>query len=235
VPVKKEDLLEKNGFYIEFATEKKPRKRKVISRSKSHPTWKYPSWKKGRMIHCESELERDACRRLDVDLSVFTYGEQGVCITYKLNNEIHRHYPDFFVETSMGKIFKEVKYEDDANLPEISERTEYLSKVLPIDGYRYEVITEAEIRKQPRMDNAVYLLRRGRQPVDVLAHEALRQYSKIKGDLCWGNLTKDKSCPINLFQVCRLILEGYLMISLDEVWHEHTPVFLSSSNKKRSA
>ena len=200
------------------------RQRKVISRSNAIRTIKFPSFKVGRMVHCNSPLERDACPLMDVDHSIKIYQEQPVRLRYQLNGEVHDHYPDFELQTITENIFREIKTEKYANTPEIKARTAYLTEVLPTYGYQYEVMTETTIHQQPRLKNATFLLKHGRRPVDITQFEILRLYVKNVGQLFWGDGAPTSDCPLNVFEICRLILDGYLSIRLDCDWEDDTPI-----------
>lgn len=73
------------------------RSREVITRSKTRPTGRYPSWKMGRMIDWESPHELNAFRLLDADAGVIAFFEQPLRVHYVLNGEAHVHYPDIAV------------------------------------------------------------------------------------------------------------------------------------------
>ena len=75
---------------IEFAEEE--RARRVISRSNSRVTGKYPGLKSRRMHYWESSLERDAFMLLDVSTEVVSFDEQPVTLYYGIGKKL-RHYP----------------------------------------------------------------------------------------------------------------------------------------------
>lgn len=124
--------------------------RKVISRSKQRPTFKYPSWKMGRMIHAESHNELNAFRLLDANPEVKAFQEQPLTIHYILNGEDHLHYPDILV-TVQGKELWEVKPKKEATSEEIAERTAFLTKHLPDLGYTYRMVLGEDLAREPRM------------------------------------------------------------------------------------
>ena len=219
---------------IVFAEGKKgKRTRKVISRSNDRVTRKFPSILEDRMIYCESELERDAYRIQEVDHSIRSYQEQPACITYSIDGDQSQHYPDFLLRTKQGLVFREIKTEEEANTLEIRRRTEYLSQQLPFYGYQYEVLTDTTIHQQPRLKNARFLLRRGRKPVVLQQYELLRLYAKKKGYLFWGDIVTSKSCPLNVFEISWLILNGYVKIPMNQRWQDETPLTLVESTQAK--
>ena len=74
------------------------RARRVVSRSRSRPTGKYPSWKMGRMVEWESHNELNAFRLLDADPDASAFHEQPLSIRYTLCGEVRLHVPDVLVE-----------------------------------------------------------------------------------------------------------------------------------------
>src|SRR6185312_11832276 len=122
---------------IEFPPDGKLRFRKIVRRSNHRPTGKYPSWKAQRMLQWESTNELNAFRLLDADPSVIAFAEQPARISYSIAGVTHVHFPDILVVTHSSRSFWEVKPNFNAALPEIQERTNFLSRELQGYGYEY--------------------------------------------------------------------------------------------------
>jgi TnsA endonuclease-like protein len=111
------------------------RVRTVVTRSRARSTGKYPSWKMGRMVQWESPAELNACRLLDADPAVTAFYEQPLEITYSLDGEVHRHYPDILVLVPNRSELWKIKSE--AARPETVRRTELMRRALTAYGYTF--------------------------------------------------------------------------------------------------
>lgn len=200
---------------IEIEMGEAQRMRRVVSRSNHRVTGKYPSWKKRRMAYWESAIERDAFRRLDADASVLSFQEQPARIVYEMDGIRRIHYPDILVEWASGKEFIEVKSNRDATSEEVTARTDALKTALAARGFGYRVWPEYEIRVRPRLDNEIYLLRYGQDPVPVIVIERLRRLFQVAPIITWSALVDSVLAPGGLAVACRLVLDGWLLIDRD--------------------
>ena len=198
------------------------RMRKVVKRSNARNSGKYPSWKMRRMMQWESPHEGNAMCILDASPAVLSYGEQPCEINYTLNGEKHRHYPDFLVTTTGYKEFWEVKTAKDANQPEVAERTAYLTDVLPIYGYSYQIVLAETLASQPRLSNVKRLNKLGRQALTDSQRETFRLLFNEQPVMHWGLF--EAQSPAVLRQISRLILEGKLKIDLNQLINAATQV-----------
>ena len=196
--------------------------RKVVKRSNARNSGKYPSWKMGRMMQWESPHEGNAMCILDASPAVLSYCEQPCEITYTLNGEKHRHYPDFLVATTGCKEFWEVKTTEDANRHEVAQRTAYLTEALPCHGYGYRVVVAESLASQPQLSNIKRLNKLGRQALTVTQQEAFRRMFKEQPVMNWGLF--EAQSPVVLRQISRLILEGKLNIDLNQPINAATQV-----------
>lgn len=215
--------------HIEWADPEKFRARKVVSRSNAGVTGKYPSLKAGRMVQWESRLELDAFMLYDSQIEVRSLREQPAKITFRFNGEERVHYPDLYVETDQGSGFVEIKEDKEAADPYVKARAEYLSAALTMQGYDYTLLTETEIRREPHLSNAKFLLRHGRRTLPLLEEEHWRRTLTEFGEVRWGAVQDGLMGPEGIQNLCRLVLDGVLAIDLDSVWTDTTPVVLVGS------
>lgn len=193
------------------------RSRKVVTRSRARPTGKYPSWKMGRMLQWESVAELNAMRLLDVDPSVCSFAEQPLVVRYALNGDSRIHYPDLLVVRDGGpKELWEIKTEKDADREDVAERTELLRASLPSHGYFYQMIHAEELRQQPRLSNAIEILKWGRTPITELEREQVRALLTQRPAVTWGAAVSGVLGPSGRHLLARLVLEGMLAFDLNE-------------------
>ncbi len=209
---------------IEFAPEGE-RARKVVSRSNAKATGKYPSWKVGRPVHYESFHERNAFRLLDACPEVKSFREQPCTITYMLNGERHRHFPDLHVQLHNGRELWEVKTESDATNPVVLKRTEFMMKVLPRLGFNYRLVTAESLAQNPRLGNVKHILKFGFKPISLKQREYIRQLFKDTDALSWGSLIIGEGGQELRDSVSRLILEGFLWIDFYYPLSPETKIF----------
>src|ERR1039458_5940481 len=200
---------------IVFPESGQQRSRKVVSRSRSRPTGKYPSWKMRRRIEWESENELNAFRLLDCDPDVTCFHEQPCEIIYVLDGRSRSHYPDLLVEKNGRKELWEVKPESQAQEPDVVTRTTLLLQGLPLWGYAYRVVLAKDLAMQPRQANACFLLGFGRRAVTDCEQEFIRRALTRRGSLLWSDACRGEYGPRGREIFCSLVLRGILTIDLN--------------------
>lgn len=188
--------------------------RRVISRSRSRPTGKYPSWKMKKMLQWESIAELKAFRLLDCDPSVIRFGEQPCVVIYFNGVEQKRHVPDIYVEFCERKELWEIT--TDASDPDVIARTILLSNGFKPHGFIYRLVPDSELAREPRLQNANTLLHYGRRPLEELDRERLRLLLKKRGSLTWVDASSGEYGPLGQDALCRLALEGILRVDMDK-------------------
>lgn len=202
---------------IIYPTGKNIRSRRIISRSRSVPTGKYPSWKLGRMVYWESKHERDAFKLLDASPLVLSYMEQPLQIRYLMDGIEYVHYPDMLVHYSAYKELWEVKPNEDSLDDELIVRTRLLTELLPAFGFRYRLIYGSDLMRIPRLSNVNTLLRFGRPEVTEVQRELVRNVLTSVSSIPWGTASQGELGPNGCAILARLFLEGYLTFNVDSV------------------
>lgn len=205
------DDMDNHVLEIVFPEQGEFRARKIISRSRARATMKYPSWKLGRMVHCESVNELRAYRLLDVDPTATAFHEQPLEIHFTLHGERHIHYPDALVQYGNSRELWEIKPSTYAQKTDCVERTKVLERLLPQLGFTYRLVIAEELAREPRMSTVSTILRIGRQPVPIEERERIRQVFAITPRLhcrdAFAISTRNGS-----HHICRLILEGAINV-----------------------
>ena len=111
---------------------------------------KFPSIKMGRAVWWESQIERDFIYYPEMDPGVIAFKEQPLKIRYLLDGKIHSYTPDFLLERADRKQIVEVKDEKAAASEEFNLLFRCVAPICKANGYEYLVITDREIRRQPR-------------------------------------------------------------------------------------
>ena len=87
------------------------RYRKVVSRSRTRATGKYPSWKMGRSLQWESHAELLAVVEGDFNPDVLAMYEQPMLVQYwGADGEVRSHAPDLLILRNSGYELIEIKH-----------------------------------------------------------------------------------------------------------------------------
>lgn len=190
---------------------------------------KLPSRKLGRTVLARSLLEQRALERCEVDGDVIRYCEQPIAITYiDREGRTRKHTPDLYYETAAIRSFVEVKWENDARLPQNEARWPAIAAAINGMGFRYEVLTERQILRHPVADNVAELLRfRRAEPLSLAVRDAvvgvLRHKTVSLTDIIALVPGADKP---NLY---RAIVDGWLSIDLNTMLGPHSALRLTGS------
>lgn len=206
---------------IEFMNPGVP-SRKIISRSNTKPTGRYPSIRLQRMVLWDSPHELNAYRLLDSDPAILEFAEQPCIIHYRLNGKCHRHYPDTLVKTAAGDALWEIKTASDASRPDVAERTHLMTTHLPAFGFQYQVVLAEDLSRQPRLRNVQFLLRHGREELSFEEQEYARQLFTTVDRMKWQAVLCQNYKPFTLKHMCRLILEGQLLVDINQAFSPST-------------
>ena len=143
----------------------KERARPVITRGPYRVVGKFPSLKSDRMLHWESQLERDRMRQLELDPKVRSFREQPETYVFKLDGKLRSYTPDLEVVLTCGKVvIEEIKPAD--KVEKYAELFQFISSYLAEKALYFSVVTDTTIRRQPYMDNVAQLLSYRRRPID---------------------------------------------------------------------
>lgn len=113
-------------------------------------------------IEWESTLERDAYSLFAFCPTVAGLETQPIELQYTFPNETIKrvYFPDACVMPRLGRpIYVEVKPVDDINMQENRVRFPIIHRVFEEKGARFEILSDAVIRSEPRLKNVKFLLR----------------------------------------------------------------------------
>ena len=190
--------------------------RQVISRGRYKPTFKVPGRKPGTTQPAESLLEAAGLTLLHADPTVLSLRAQAAILTMTIEVRglltVRTHLPDALAERPHSRTFVEFKYKDRAAAPEVKERTEVLMEAVPQHGFQYVLMTEDDIYEpKEKLENARFILRHGgRQVLSTLERERIRRVFVSRPEIQWGEVLRGSLGPKGPYQVCRLILDGFL-------------------------
>lgn len=112
----------------------------------------------------ESSLERAFLQQCDFDPSIADFQSQPFQLRYWLDGRERGYTPDVLIESETPRLI-EVKPEHRTLKPEFRRWVGAIREACADLGYAFEVVTDLEIRRQPRLDNVLLLRRYRLQPV----------------------------------------------------------------------
>ena len=200
--------------------------RNLVHRGAPRPVFKTTSVKLGRVVQCESALEREAGLLLDVSPAVQAFAEQPARIHYRTQDGWRSHIPDFAMLIADGLMFVEIKFEKDVDA-EVRERTGSLEGKLGALGVGYRLLTERHLREGDYVQNALRVLRRARHAiseVQLLATlEKLRAVDRLPlAAFGWSVAESQEAVGI-----AKLIMSGHAAIDPNGLLSDRTCVWLA--------
>lgn len=126
-------------------------------RGKPWMVGRFPSLKMGVEVDYESFLERDKIRLNETEGSIIAYGAQPKHIRFTHEGKMHTYTPDGFVQhedrtMEIYEVKPEKIYRRD------KDWWDFITQLYASRGVHFEVYTEVDIRKQPRLKNAERML-----------------------------------------------------------------------------
>jgi len=134
--------------------------RKITNHGREIVTGGFSSIKNNCSIRWEAQNERDFLYHLEFDPEVIRYASQPLKLHYNLDGTMLTHYPDFAVERRNGRIdYYEVKPFDKTAELSFQDKTKAIRERLNKMGHQYYVVTDREIKIEPRLSNLKILYR----------------------------------------------------------------------------
>jgi hypothetical protein len=190
------DHLSAGGKTSSMSMRTKIRAREPIGRSFGLIRGKFPSRKMGRMIHWESQLERDAVLLLEFSLRVIEYREQPFTIYYTANGDSRRYTPDFEVTLDSGEIIvAEVKPAKRIQEPALKEKFGHIQEHFNRRQRPFCILTEAEIRRPELLANLRMLLRHRDKSLTNFQRRQFAMHLSTLKSFSFGCLTKEFGDP----------------------------------------
>lgn len=204
------------------------RVRKPVTRGGKGIRGKFPSLKLRRMVQYESLLERDAILLLEYNPLVLGYQEQPSVEIYYDGDQVARRYvPDFRVDlVGGGRLLIEVKASTHVQRRRVKAKLQAIALRFKETGQAFRLLTEAEIRRQPRFDNLQMLhdANKARSLEDDL--HALSVAFEGSGLRSFGELA---AVAGGQGPVLRQIASGQLRADLDQSLQPCTPVWTAAN------
>ena len=198
------------------------RVRKIVKRSNSYSTGKYPSWKMGRMVQWKSPRLLAAFRLLDATPAVKSYQEEAMRIDYCYQGQEKTFYPDLLVQINDRQELWSIKPEKLANLPDEIALAQFLKQELYRHGLNYRVVIAESLIEEPLQSNITKLIEFGRNPLSDIDREQVRQLLTRCDAIDWEMISSGLLGPNGRQVVCRLALEGIMRFNIKEIWSGST-------------
>lgn len=202
------------------------RSREVISPSGGIMRSKFPSRKNGRLVHCEGLLELDAAHLFELHPRVARYREQPATFMFPDCGRLRRYTPDFEVELVSGKTIRvEVKPERFMLDAEVRNKLAMVGAHMRRLDEAFVVLTDVELRRQPRQSNVRSISRRAsRVPPSQAA--ATAAVSRLRDALPAPLGLATALCDAEGRNAFSLLQLGLLRCDLDAPLSADTPIHM---------
>lgn len=142
---------------------------------------KFPSRKNGRLVHCEGLLELDAAYLFEAHPRIARYREQPAPFFFPDGDRVRRYTPDFELTLVAGNtIWIEIKPNRSLADEEVRRRLRCVQEHMRRCERRFLVLTDEELRAEPRQANVRTIWRRSARtlPSHAAAHAALLRHAE---------------------------------------------------------
>jgi hypothetical protein len=188
--------------------------RRVVKRSNTRSTGKFPSWKMEQMVEFESRNEFAAFCHLEFDADVHRYWAQPCIVHYRDQGTGRVHYPDICIDYGSRKELWEVKSASDMQDQDLIRRTGLLTTALPEHGFEYRLVLGEDLMRQPHYDNIKLLLKARRRTVSIECFEHIRQIALTLKRLRWHEAKAGLYGPDGRAILSSLAISGHLSVDL---------------------
>lgn len=196
-------------------------KRQVVRRGAGFERVLFPSIKMGRSVGCEGRNERNAVVLFEVFPDVLEYREQAIELSIELDGKARKVYPDFEVvyeggDSAIVDVTTARKLQD----PQVRDKFRRIGQTCRELGYRYDIWTDVDIGRQPRLNAANEICGRGRNdlPDGLLKHAR----DIVAAKTTWKDLREQLAATED--ELCGLVLQGYIAVDIENGLTESTRV-----------
>lgn len=196
------------------------RAREPVKNSWGHVRGKFPSRKMNRMIHWESQLERDAILLFEFSHGVSAYREQPHTTKYVLDEKIRRYTPDFELTLKSNEVqYVEVKPAEKLLDPVERMRFKNIERHYLRYGFTFWIFLDHQIRQAELLVNLGLMAKyRGMSFSLFERRQLIEKLSKIP-QTTFKQVTALLGDPRTTW---RLIAEQILFCDLRQVVNEDT-------------
>jgi len=203
------------------------RSREVIHATGGIMRGKFPSRKTGRLVHYEGLLERDAIYLFETSPLIESYAEQPERIHFPDGNKLRRYTPDFVLDLHDGRrVLVEIKPARCLQQPDVRHKLDCVATELERTGQAFLVLSEADLRQQPRLDNLKWIYQHASKRIVSF----LQSRTAIDPMVDRFPMTLRAASPAlaeHCIEPFGLLLDGWLQCDLSEPINFDTPVTLS--------
>lgn len=188
--------------------------RKVVTPSGRGIRGFFPSTKNQRMVAWESLLERDAIILFELSPGVVSYEEQPSIEIYYDDSSPRKYFPDFAVTLRNGSVAHvEVKPAKKLKGRVTSERFSLIAAQYERQKRQFWILTDAEIRVEPRLSNLKLLAYHRRETPSPLHLDTLLNSLEPRMSASFANFAEILGGDTFVF---RLLAAGLLTCDLNE-------------------
>lgn len=202
--------------------------RKVITRRSNHFRAYVPSRKNPRPTPCESILEAEFVRLLELSPLVARFTVQPIKLELQVGDEIQRYFPDVHIDLADGSdLWCEVKPEARLAVARVAARMSAAHASFARDGSKFVVVTDRWLHQEPRRSNVAGLMYHRRDPIPPIEVKAVERQLHVAGPKVLADLEELLGKDL----AWRLLGAGIVGLDLEKVIQPQSQIFLTGGHR----
>lgn len=202
--------------------------RKVVTRRSNHFRAIIPSRKNPHSTPCESILEAEFVRFLELSPLVAGFTVQPMKLELQVGDEMQRYFPDVHVFLTDGKdVWCEVKPEARLAVARVAARMSAARAHFVRDGSAFVIVTDTWLHQEPRRSNVAGLMYHRRDPIPPIQVKAVERQLHLAGPKVLADLEELLGKDL----AWRLLGAGLVGLDLEKVIQADSQIFLTGGHR----
>lgn len=202
--------------------------RKVVTRRSNHFRAIIPSRKNPHPTPCESILEAEFVRFLELSPTVASFIVQPMKLELQVGDEMQRYFPDFRVFLTDGKdVWCEVKPAARLAVARVAARMSAAHARFACDGSKFVVVTDTWLHQEPRRSNVAGLMYHRRAPLPPVEVKAIERQLHVASPKDLSDLEELLGKDL----AWRLLGAGLVGVDLEKVIEPQSQIFLTGGHR----
>lgn len=202
--------------------------RKVVTRRSNHFRAIVPSRKNPHPSLCESILESEFMRILELSPMVASFTVQPMKLELQVGDEMQRYFPDVHVFLTDGKdVWCEVKPAARLAVARVAARMSAARAHFVRESSAFVVVTDAWLHQEPRRSNVAGLMYHRRAPLPPVEVKAVERQLHVAGPKVLADLEELLGKDL----AWRLLGAGVVGLDLEKVIEPQSQIFLTGGHR----
>lgn len=202
--------------------------RKVVTRRSNHFRAIVPSRKNPHPTPCESILEAEFVRLLELSPTVTRFTMQPIKLELQVGDETQRYYPDVCAHLNDGRaLWCEVKPSARLAVARVAARMSAAKAHFSQAGSEFCVVTDTWIHDEPRRTNVAMLMYHRRERIPATELDATQRQLHVASPAVLAELEELVGNDL----AWRLLGNGIVGLDLESEIQSSSPIFLTGGHR----